>query len=171
MSKKADQTNNPDSQVYVDASAVRSLAELLNDTSLSEIEYETHGCRIRVARATASYPMAAPVHVASAHPSMPISISHPSGSHSEVLHSEPNLAAHPGAIKAPMVGTVYLSSQPGAPAFVKEGDEVKVGDTLLIIEAMKVMNPIKATKAGKVTHFFVENAEPVEYDHVLLIIE
>ncbi|WP_040848007.1 biotin/lipoyl-containing protein, partial [Nitrospirillum viridazoti] len=80
-------------------------------------------------------------------------------------------AQHPGAVKSPMVGTAYLAPEPGAGTFVKVGDAVKVGQTLLIIEAMKVMNPIKATKAGTVTQIQVGDAQPVEYGEVLLIIE
>ncbi|MGB7406059.1 MAG: biotin/lipoyl-containing protein, partial [Pacificimonas sp.] len=81
------------------------------------------------------------------------------------------LKSHPGAVKSPMVGTVYLSPEPGAANFVKEGDEVNAGDTLLIVEAMKVMNPITAPKAGKVSKLCVENESPVEFDEVLAIVE
>lgn len=79
--------------------------------------------------------------------------------------------SHPGAVKSPMVGTVYLQSEPGAPTFVSKGSNVNAGDTLLIIEAMKVMNPIKADKAGTVTQILVENGEPVEFGDVLMVIE
>ena len=80
-------------------------------------------------------------------------------------------SSHPGSVKSPMVGTVYLQSDPGAPVFVKKGDTVSEGDTLLIIEAMKVMNPIKADKSGTVTQILVENAQPVEFGDVLVVIE
>lgn len=88
------------------------------------------------------------------------------------LDAPANVAtAHPGAVKSPMVGTVYLQSEPGTPSFVKKGDQVKAGDTLVIIEAMKVMNPIKAEKAGTVSQILIENAQPVEFGEVLMVIE
>ena len=82
-----------------------------------------------------------------------------------------DLSKHPGVIKSPMVGTVYMSPEPGAPAFIKVGDNVSVGQNLLIIEAMKVMNPIKASKSGIVKKILVRDAEPIEFDTPLLIIE
>lgn len=146
----------------VDASAIKELATILKETDLTEIEYETEVCRIRVAKhgmpmqaqTVVPAPSIAPV-VAAISEEAPVQ----------------SLSQHPGLIKAPMVGTVYLSSQPDAPAFVSEGTTVKEGDTLLIIEAMKVMNPIRAHKAGVVKNILVSDAEPVEYDHGLIIIE
>jgi acetyl-CoA carboxylase biotin carboxyl carrier protein len=82
-----------------------------------------------------------------------------------------DLSSHPGAVKAPMVGVVYFSPEPGAPSFIKVGDVVSEGQTLLLIEAMKTFNPVKAPRAGKVTHLLVENSAPVEYGEALVIIE
>ena len=152
------------SGIAVDTKLVRELAELLGDTGLSEIEVEDGGRKIRVARtlqaaapaASAALPAPAPADAASE----PASAA-----------DGGDLKAHPGALKSPMVGTVYMSPEPGKPAFVKVGDTVAVGDTLLIVEAMKVMNPITAQKAGTIAQICVENEEPVEYDQVLAIID
>lgn len=160
----------------VDAAAVKSLAEILNETSLTEIEYETNACRIRVVRGggeAGSYgfmphPVAHPLPQASF---APVSTGHHHPSTTTVEHASPALENHPGAVKAPMVGTVYLSPQPNAPHFIKEGDKVAEGATLMIIEAMKVMNPIRSPKGGTVKKLLVHDAEPVEYDHPLVIIE
>lgn len=139
----------------LDKEAIVELAEILKETDLSEIEYEASGVKIRVARqmaaSFANIPMQAAPTAQGAAPA-------PS-------------ATHPGTVKSPMVGTVYLSPEPGAMPFVKTGDSVSAGQTLLIIEAMKVMNPIKAPKAGTVTKIFVKDAEPTEFDAPLLIIE
>ena len=148
--------------MQVDIKLVRQLAELLNETGLTEIEVEDDDRKIRVARtlqaasvavaapAPAAAPAAAPV-AAPAAPTAP--------------------ADHPGALKSPMVGTVYLAASPEAAPFASVGDTVKEGDTIVIIEAMKVMNPITATKGGKVTQVLVSNGQPVEYDQPLVVIE
>ncbi|ASG22099.1 acetyl-CoA carboxylase biotin carboxyl carrier protein [Nitrospirillum viridazoti] len=144
----------------LDSEFVRKLAELLGETGLTEIEYAEGEKRIRLSRAApaAMAPVAvAAAPVAAAPATAPVAAVPP--------------AQHPGAVKSPMVGTAYLAPEPGAGTFVKVGDAVKVGQTLLIIEAMKVMNPIKATKAGTVTQIQVGDAQPVEYGEVLLIIE
>lgn len=140
----------------LDKEAIVELAEILKETDLSEIEYEASGVKIRVARQMAPSFANIPMHAApaAAQGAAPV----PS-------------AAHPGTVKSPMVGTVYLSPEPGAMPFVKTGDSVSAGQTLLIIEAMKVMNPIKAPKAGTVTKIFAKDAEPTEFDAPLLIIE
>ena len=148
---------------------VRQLAEILNDTNLTEIEYELDNCRIRVAReiqvnqvmpSAVSAPAMAPA------PQSPPVLA-------ETLPATPaqELSAHPGAVKSPMVGTAYLSPSPGSDAFVKVGDTVDSGQTLLIIEAMKVMNQIKATSSGTVKDILVRDADPVEFDQPLIIIE
>jgi acetyl-CoA carboxylase biotin carboxyl carrier protein len=146
-------TKGPD----IDADAIRELAELLGETGLTEIEIERNGARIRVARhavATMAPPVAAPVaHAAAA-------------SEPPTTHKGP----HPGAVPSPMVGTVYVSPEPGKPPFVKVGDEVKEGDTLLIVEAMKTMNPITAPRSGKIHEICVTDAQPVEFGQTLLII-
>lgn len=163
----------PQSSIQVDARAVQKLADILNNTNLSEIEYETDAGRIRVAKymphqllaggAPAVVPTSAPLETAVA-PAVATS----SAPHEGVSHDQNN---HPGVVKAPMVGTIYLSPQPDAPPFVKVGDAIKEGDTLLIIEAMKVMNPIRSHKAGTVKEILVSSGEPVEFDHPLLIVE
>ena len=148
----------------IDSKLVRELAELLNETGLTEIEVEDGDRKIKVARHAApthfAAPMAAPV--AASAPAVPLSAAAPEPSASA--------AADPNALKSPMVGTAYLSAEPGSAAFVSVGSQVKVGDTLLIIEAMKVMNPITADKAGTIKAILVENAQPVEYDQPLVVI-
>jgi len=139
----------------VDAEAVRELAELLSETGLTEIEIEHNGARIRVARQAASV-VHAPVGAASAAAEAP----------APVVAKGP----HPGAVPSPMVGTVYIAPEPGKPAFVKVGDSVKEGDTLLIVEAMKTMNPITAPRAGKIVEICVTDAQPVEFGQTLLVI-
>ncbi|MEA1674444.1 acetyl-CoA carboxylase biotin carboxyl carrier protein [Nitrospirillum sp. BR 11163] len=146
----------------LDSEFVRKLAELLGETGLTEIEYAEGEKRIRLSRAAPAAAVA-PIAVAAA----PVAAVAPAAA--PVAAVPP--AQHPGAVKSPMVGTAYLAPEPGAGTFVKVGDAVKVGQTLLIIEAMKVMNPIKATKAGTVTQIQVGDAQPVEYGEVLLIIE
>ena len=145
----------------IDSKLVRELAELLNETGLTEIEVEDGDRKIKVARLMTAAPMmaAAPMTApAAAAPAMPLS-------------SAPEPAAiDPGALKSPMVGTCYLSAEPGSAPFIAVGQQVKVGDTLVIIEAMKVMNPITATSAGTVKSILVENAQPVEYDQPLVVI-
>ncbi len=144
----------------VDTNAVRQLAALLDETNLTEIEVADGDRMVRVARTVSAGPaMATPVAGA------PVAAA-PQGA--AAVDKE---AAHPDAVKSPMVGTVYLSPEPGAGAFVTVGDSVAEGDTLMIIEAMKVMNPIAAPRSGKVTAMLVENAEPVEFDQPLLVIE
>lgn len=152
-------------KMQVDTSLIRELAALLKDTDLSEIEVEDGERRIRVAR-NAGAPTGAAV-------AMPAPAAAPVASAPAALpEAKPAaLEEHPGVVKSEMVGTVYLAAEPGAPNFVKPGDTVAAGDTLLIIEAMKVMNPIVAPRAGKVSHVFVENEQPVEYGQPLVIIE
>ncbi len=142
---------------------IRELAQLLNDTGLSEIEIEKSGLKIRVART---------VTIAAAVPPAPTPFA-PSGP--VAAPSSPAAAAdpgkHPGAVKSPMVGTAYRSPDPKAPPFVEVGARVQQGDTLLIIEAMKTMNQIPAPRAGTVTAVFIENGQPVEFGEPLVIIE
>jgi acetyl-CoA carboxylase biotin carboxyl carrier protein len=154
--------------MQVDPGLVRQLAELLNESDLSEIEVQDGERRIVVKRQlTASFAAApAPAPAPAAAPSAPASTAMPAGSADEIA-----AANHPGAVKSPMVGTVYLSGEPGSAPFVTPGDKVDVGDTLLIVEAMKVMNPITATRAGTVRQILVIDAQPVEYDQPLVIIE
>jgi acetyl-CoA carboxylase biotin carboxyl carrier protein len=143
-----------------DSALIRELALLLDETSLTEIEIERAGLRLRVARnisiaasmpanyqpAASAPPAAAPVDNA-------------------------DIAAHPGAVPSPMVGTAYWASEPGAKPFIEVGSKVSVGQTLLIIEAMKTMNQIPSTRAGTVTQILVEDGQPVEFGEPLVIIE
>ena len=150
-----------------DSKTIKEIAELLNDTGLSEIEVETGDVRIRVARqataVTATTPAPAPVAAAPAAATAPAAES--------PTPAPTNAADHPGAVKSPMVGTAYLAPEPGASDFIKVGDQVSAGQTLVIIEAMKTMNPIAAPKAGKIVDIIVANEQPVEFDEVLVIIE
>lgn len=142
----------------VDAALVRTMAELLAETGLGEIEYGEDGWHVRVAapRAAAAAAIPAPMPAAA-----PLPAPGPSGGAEE----------HPGAVRSPMVGVVYTKPEPDAPFFVQAGDTVKAGDTVMLIEAMKVFNPITAPSAGKVTRILVSNGEPVEYGEPLIIIE
>jgi len=145
----------------IDSKLVRQLATVLDDTGLTEIEYEMNGLRIRVARTAREALIAAP---------QPASIA-PSTATEPTPAALSDPANHFGAVKAPMVGVAYLLPEPGAPPFVTIGDEVKAGQTVALIEAMKTFNPVKATKSGKVTSIIVENGAPVEYGEPLVIIE
>ena len=146
----------------VDTALVRELAEMLGDTGLTEIEVEDGERKIRVSRG-GGVAMAAPA------PMPAPAVAAPAPTTSETASSA-DAADTAGAIKSPMVGTVYLAAEPGAPDFVKVGDSVKEGQTLLIVEAMKVMNPITADKAGTVKSILVENAQPVEFDQPLVVL-
>jgi len=142
---------------------VQELADILESAGLVELEYETEEVSIRLSRASS---VAAPVMTATpdAAPAAPAASPAPSD-------APVDAANHPGAVTSPMVGTAYLAPEPGASDFVKEGDNVKEGQTLLIIEAMKVMSPITAPKAGVVKSIIISNAQPVEYGEALVIIE
>ena len=146
------------SAMQVDAALVRQLAELLDENLLTEIEVQDGERKIRVARTAPTFATAAPV------ANMP-AVAAPVA---EVPAAAPSTV---NALKSPMVGTVFLAAEPGAKPFAGVGDTVTEGQTLLIIEAMKVMNPIAATRAGKVTQVLVENGQPVEFDQPLLVIE
>jgi acetyl-CoA carboxylase biotin carboxyl carrier protein len=137
---------------------VRKLADLLEETGLSEIEYEVNNHRIRVAKNTGVTTLAA----ASA-PAAPAATPVPAAGTPEAIPA--------GAVTAPMVGTVYVAGEPGTPPFVKVGDQVSEGQVLLIIEAMKVMNPLLAARAGTVKQIMVTDGQPVEYGEPLLVIE
>jgi len=140
-----------------DDELIRRLAELLDETGLNEIEYEADGQRIRVGRGAGLGGDATPAAVAAPTP-RPAAGGGPE-------------AAPPGAITSPMVGTAYVAAEPGATPFVKVGDRVGEGQTLLIIEAMKVMNPLASPRAGQVTRIFVRDGQPVEYGEPLLVVE
>jgi acetyl-CoA carboxylase biotin carboxyl carrier protein len=146
--------------ISVDGDLVRQLASLLEETGLSEIEYSVGDRRIRVAKAVAQA-LAMPA-MAAALPAAPAA----SGASTPTV-----LAEHPGAVKSPMVGTAYLAPQPEAPPFVKIGDAVAEGQVIMIIEAMKVMNQIRAKRGGTVREVVVGDGEPVEFGQILMIIE
>jgi acetyl-CoA carboxylase biotin carboxyl carrier protein len=144
----------------IDEEAIRKLAALLDETGLTEIEVEEDDKAIRVSRGGRA--VHAPMYMDS----------DPTTPHPANLKGASTIAAeHPGAITSPMVGTAYMQAEPNAPSFVRKGDSVSEGDTLLIIEAMKVMNPIKAPRSGIVTQLLVENGQPVEFGDVLMVIE
>jgi acetyl-CoA carboxylase biotin carboxyl carrier protein len=150
----------------MDIDLIRQLAELLDKSSLTEIEVEDEGVRIRVARTAAPIAAAAPVIHHAAPLAMPAQAP---GAPAEAGASTP--AKVIDAVKSPMVGTVYLSAEPGAKPFVSPGQSVAAGDTLLIVEAMKVMNPIPAPAAGTVREILVANGQPVEFDQPLIVID
>jgi len=146
----------------MDTEFIRTLAKLLEETNLGEIEMADGDRKIRVARpSVAAAPAAAPVVLAPA--AVPAA--------ALAAAAAGDLSTHPGAVKSPMVGTAYLSPEPGKPLFVSVGDKVVAGQTLLIIEAMKTFNPIKAPKAGTVAQVLIENGQPVEFGQPLMIVE
>ena len=143
-----------------DAALIRELALLLDETSLTEIEIERAGLRIRVARN---------ISVAAA---VPASILQPAAAAAApVAAAVADIAKHPGMVPSPMVGTAYWASEPGAKPFIEVGSKVSVGQTLLIIEAMKTMNQIPSPRAGTVTQILIEDGQPVEFGEPLVIIE
>ena len=150
--------------MQIDVSLVRELADMLDSTGLTEIEVEDGDRKIRVARKVkeALVPQAIPM--AAAAPVAPVA--------APVAGAPAAPVAFNGtAVPSPMVGTAYLSAEPGAAPFIHVGNQVKQGDTLLIVEAMKVMNPISAPAAGTVKAILVENGQPVEFDQPLVVIE
>ena len=150
-------------KMAIDSALVRELAELLSDTGLSEIEVEDGTRKIRVARTLTAAPVAtyapAPVHAPA-----------PAAAPAAAAETPAAPAVDANALRSPMVGTAYLTPEPGAAPFISVGQTVKAGDTLLIVEAMKVMNPITAPAGGKITAILVENAQPVEFDQPLVVI-
>jgi acetyl-CoA carboxylase biotin carboxyl carrier protein len=147
----------------VDTALIETLAELLQRTGLTEIELAEGDSRIRVARQ--------PQPVAASVPTIAPASAPPSAAAGDQAIGHAAAEEHPGAVRAPMVGTVYLTPEPGAPPFIKVGAEVSEGQILLIIEAMKVMNPIRAALSGRIANLLVANGDPVEYGELLLIIE
>ncbi|WP_304176103.1 acetyl-CoA carboxylase biotin carboxyl carrier protein [Phenylobacterium aquaticum] len=146
-----------------DARLVRKLADILTDTGLSEIEIEHEGLKIRVAKTLTAAPVtyaAQPVATAPA----------PAALAAAPAAEAAPAAARGDAVKSPMVGTIYLQPQPESPAFVKVGDTVTAGQTLMIVEAMKTMNPIPSPKAGKVIEILVADGQPVEFGEPLIVI-
>lgn len=146
----------------IESGWIRELAGILHETGLTEIEVEREGVRLKVSRA-AGAAAAAPIVVA------PQPSAAPAAAPAAAAPAAP--AKHPGSVPSPMVGTAYLSPSPGADPFVRKGDAVRAGQTLLIIEAMKTMNPIAAPRAGVVKEILVTDAQPVEFGESLIIIE
>jgi len=151
--------------MQVDVDLVRQLAELLDTTQLTEIEVEHGDRKIRVARKVSA--ATAPVHYAPP----PVATAAPAPAAATLAEVAPAAPNTLNAVKSPMVGTAYLSANPEAPPFVSAGQSVKAGDTLLIVEAMKVMNPIVAPSAGTVKAVLVSNGQPVEFDQPLVVVE
>ncbi len=161
-------TEKTEQAMKVDVDLVRQLAELLDATALTEIEVEHGDRKIRVARKAAAVAQMAYAPAPVAAPA-PAAAAHVAPAAAEVGAPAPAVSAN--AVKSPMVGTVYLSAEPDAKPFASVGQKVAAGDTLLIVEAMKVMNPITATQAGTVTAVLVENGQPVEFDQPLVVVE
>jgi acetyl-CoA carboxylase biotin carboxyl carrier protein len=151
-----------------DPNLIRSLAKLLDETGLTEIEYAVGDQRIHVARRPAAPPAAASPAVAVAETAVPPV---PAPGTNGAGHPGANGHDHPGTLKAPLVGIAYLAAEPGQPPYVRIGDTVAEGQTLMIIEAMKVMNQIRAPRAGRVSRVYISDAEPVEYGTALMLIE
>lgn len=144
----------------IDGDSVKQLAAILTETGLTEIEYDTGTLRIRVARGGVAAPVYAPV----AAPATALAAAAPAAAAND-------LAGNPNCLKSPMVGVVYVAPEPGAAPYIKVGDQVTAGQTVLIIEAMKTFNQVKAHKGGKVTQIMVADKNPVEYGEPLMLIE
>jgi acetyl-CoA carboxylase biotin carboxyl carrier protein len=155
-------SDKPSGAMQIEADLVRQLAELLDETQLTEIEVQDGDRRIRVARTVSISTVSAPAAAAPA-------IAAPAVATAPAAPVAPS--DHPGTVKSPMVGTVYLAANPEAANFVAVGDKVAAGATLLIVEAMKVMNSIASPRAGTVKAVLVENGQPVEFDQPLVIVE
>lgn len=152
-------------QQAIDPDLVRELAKIISDSGLSEIEVEHGDLRLRIARTLTAAPV---THMVAAAP-----VAHAPAAPPPAAGPTPaaDAASHPGAVPSPMVGTAYLSPEPGAPVFIKIGDTVTAGQTLMVVEAMKTFNPIPAPRAGKITAILVNDAQPVEYGEPLVILE
>lgn len=149
--------------VQVDADVIRELSDLLMETGLTEIEIEQGGRRVRVARQNSPHFSSAPIALAAISEPVTPAPSVPA----DITTAKRNVD---GSVTSPMVGTVYLAPEPGKPPFVKVGDQVREGDTLLIVEAMKTMNPILAPRAGTVSEILVRDSQPVEFGQMLLML-
>ena len=155
----------PKSSGAGDTALVKALADILDEAGLAELEYETADLSVRLSRVNGAAPVApvaTPVAAPAAAPAAPAAAA---------AADSADAASHPGAVTSPMVGTVYVAPEPDAPSFIEVGGTVKKGQTLLIVEAMKVMNPITAPADGTVKQIFVQNAQPVEFGEVLVVIE
>ncbi len=160
----------------IDTKVVSKLAEILDKTNLTKLEYEDESCKITLSRqvngiAATSYIPAAPVQPAPLVPTASPASAEETAAAEEVASSVEDYTNSPDAVKSPMVGVVYLSSDPNAANYVNVGDVVAAGDTVCLIEAMKTFNPVKAHKGGRVTKILVESGDPVEYGAPLVVIE
>ena len=158
----------PKSSGAGDTALVKALADILDKAGLAELEYETADLSVRLSRVSGAAPVA-PVAAVAAPASAPAAA--PAAPAAAAAADSADAASHPGAVTSPMVGTVYVAPEPDAPSFIEVGGTVKKGQTLLIVEAMKVMNPITAPADGTVKQIFVKNAQPVEFGEVLIVIE
>lgn len=156
-------------QVEIDQKAVKALAKLLREADLSEIEYQVDSLRIKVKRDVA--PVSVVAQPLSVNSSTSVAENKTNVELQNNAPTEQDLTKQPGVLEAQMVGTVYLAPGPGAEPFIKIGDRVEEGQTLFIIEAMKVMNMIKAPRSGVVKHVFVKDGQPVEYGDPIVIID
>ncbi len=149
-------------ETAIDRDLIRELAALLEETGLTEIEFERGGQRVRVARQAQAPALGVPLRAAP-----------PVEPAAAIVTSEGGMDAskHPGVVTSPMVGTAYVAPEPGAKPFVEVGTRVRVGDTLMIVEAMKTMNQIPAPRAGVVSQILIEDGQPVEFGEPLMIIE
>ena len=168
MASAKDASGSKAGAMRIDPTLVRELAQLLTDNELTEIEVQDGERRIKVSREPAPVISAAPSAAPVAAPAPALS--------GPPMHAKEDIGEQgeePGgtSVKSPMVGTAFLAPEPGAKPFVAVGDAVKAGDTLLIVEAMKVMNPIVSPRAGKVTQLMVDNGQPVEFDQPLAVVE
>jgi acetyl-CoA carboxylase biotin carboxyl carrier protein len=161
-SKKTPATRGQSKSTSPELDLIRTLAEILNETGLSEIELEQKGSRVRVSRTMTA--VATVQHQAPSAHHAPAPVATP-------ILTKAHDADHAGTVKSPMVGTIYMASAPGNPNFIEIGSEVKQGQTLLIIEAMKTMNQIPSPVSGKVIRIHVDNGDPVEYGAALVTIE
>ena len=154
-------TSMAEQKPAIDHDLIRELAKLLDETGLTEIEFERDGVRVRVGRAAGG----------AAVPALSTPAPQPAPSPPPAMAAPLDLAKHPGVVTSPMVGTAYVGPEPGARPFVEVGSRVRAGETLLIIEAMKTMNQIPSPRAGTVIQILIEDGQPVEYGEPLMIIE
>lgn len=159
--------STPKKTASADTKLVRELAQILNETDLTEIELEKGTLKIRVAKGGGQ--IVQTMSAAPAPAAAPVTASQPVAAPAAVTEKA-DAGSHPGAVKSPMVGTVYTRPSPDADSFVKVGDKVKEGDTIVLIEAMKTFNPITAPKSGKIEAILTDDAQPVEFGEALFII-
>jgi acetyl-CoA carboxylase biotin carboxyl carrier protein len=176
MSNKEKTTSKVKHTSYADYTAfIKDLAKIVKDAQLTEVEFKENDLQIKITKTKeavyAQAPMAAMPQAMMAHMPAPQEVVPVSTASAPKVAAQEDYSKHEGAVLSPMVGVVYTSPNPDAPNFIKEGSSVKKGDTLVLIEAMKVFNPIKATKDGKVVKVLVKSNQAVEFNQVLVVIE